>query len=342
MVHGGWQQGEPTFLEKETPMKFGKTKLVMMLLVAICISVPGLILAKGGGHVETAGNNLSLPVIWAEGKSLDMRGVMLEATLDGPYWSDEFGVKWYFQQEDLNYWQAQNMDGSSAPVNVSWIDWGDNMEAQIWTTRSIVRTEVVLYNDLPTPMTGYEMAYLWGDGIEEVWATNGVQYDSTQATVFSWLARYTVQKLAVQPYIEDENGTPVAAIPNDQLGLTWNTTTHQWDGPVGITLYNSAVWEAEGVDGQALSEIYSAELNVPGKVIYGWNWNVKRNSDGAGYYRITFSLDPTTGPDKTPVDCNTFFADGTTQILPGNPGGGIPQIDYVNNLSYIDLKIVAK
>lgn len=318
-------------------MKFGKTKLVMMLLVAICISVPGLILAKGGGHVETAGNNLSLPVIWAEGKSLDLRGVMLQATFDGPFFLDEFGVKWYYQQEDLNYWQAENAVGDG-PVNVSWIDWGDNMESQVWTIRSIVRTEVVLYNDLAVPMTGYEMQLLWGAGVDEMWGTNGVQYPSDQATVFSWLARYTVQKLTVDPALYP-TGT---LIDNAAEGLSWNPTTHQWDGPVGLTLYNSAVWEAEGVDGSDLSKIYSAELNIPGKVIYGWNWNVKRMNDGVGYYRITFSLDPTTGPDKTPVDCNAFFADGTTQILPGNPGGGIPQIDYQNNLTYIDMLIIAK
>jgi len=318
-------------------MKFGKIKLAMILLVAISICAFGQIFAKGGQTEESAGNNLSLPVIWSEGKSLDLRGVEMQATLDGPYWTDEFGVNWYYQQEELNYWQAENADGSAAPVQVSWIDWGDNMESQVWTIRSIVRTEVVLYKDLATPMTGYEMAYLWGDGIAEVWATNGVQYASSQATVYSWLARYTVQKLTTVPY------TPEGGIiDNSTLGLSWNGETHQWQGPVGATLYNSAVWEAEGVDGRALSTIYSAELNVPGKVIYGWNWNVKRVNDGLGYYRITFSMDPATGPDKTPVACNTFFADGVTQILPANTGGGVAQIDYANNLTYIDMLIVAK
>jgi len=324
-------------------MRFGKTKIALMLLVAVCIAVPGLLLAKKGE--ESFGNNLSLPVIWAENMGLDLRGDALQATLAGPYWMDELGVKWYYQQEELNFWQAESAVGGEGGVDVSWIDWGDNLEAQIWTTRSIVRTEVVLYKDLATPMTGYEMAYLWGEGIEEVWATNGTQYASDQATVFSWLARYTVQKLAdgVVPYVEDAEGVPVSVIPSADLGLTWNPTTHQWDGPVGMTIYNSAVWEAEGVDGRELSEIYSAELNVPGKVIYGWNWNVKRNADGAGYYRITFSLDPMVeDPTKTQVDCNAFFTEGATQILPGNPGGGIPQIDFENNLTYIDLKIVAR
>ncbi len=316
-------------------MRLGKIALVTMSLIAACILVPGVRAASA--HVETAGNNLSLPVIWAEGKGLDLRGDPLQATLDGPYYLDEFGVKWYYQQEELSYWQAQSADGSGAPVDVSWIDWGDNMESQVWTIRSLLRTEVVLYKDLATPMIGYEMAYLWGDGLEEVWATNGAQYASSQATVYSWLARYTVQKLNVTPY--DAAGVPIA---NTTLGLTWNATTHQWDGPVGATLYNSAVWEAEGVDGNALSEIYSAELNVPGKVIYGWNWNLKRLNDGVGYYRVTFSLDPETGADKTPVSCNTFFTEGATQIMPANTGGGVAQIDFARNLSYIDVLIVAK
>jgi len=314
-------------------MRFGK---MMLLLVAICICASGQLFARGAA-VETAGNNLSLPVIWAEGRSLDLRGTMLQATLLGPYYTDEFGVKWYYQREDLNYWQAENVDGSGSPVQVSWIDWSDNIESQIWTIRSIVRTEVVLFQDLATPLTGYEMAWLWGSGTDEMWGTNGVQYPSSQATVFSWLARYTIQKLDAVPYTP-EGGV----IDNNTLGLAWNGATHQWEGPVFAPLYNSAVWEAEGVDGHALSAIYSAELNIPGKVIYGWNWNLKKLNAGTGYYRITYSFDPVTGPDKTPVSCNTFFVDGVTQILPANPGGGVAQIDFANNLTYIDLLIVAK
>lgn len=164
-----------------------------------------------------------------------------------------------------------------------------------------------------------------------------MSYPSSQATVFSWLARYTIQKLNTVPYTP-EGGV----IDNNALGLAWNGATHQWDGPALTPLYNSAVWEAEGVDGHALSAIYSAELNIPGKVIYGWNWNLKKLNAGTGYYRITYSFDPVTGPDKTPVSCNTFFVEGVTQILPANTGGGVGQIDYANNLTYIDLLIVAK
>ena len=318
-------------------MRFGKTKLVMMLLVAMSICVSGQLYGKGG-HVETAGNNLSLPVIWAEGVGMDLRGDPLAPVFNGPFYTDESGVNWYYQQEVLNYWQAGSTDGSAAPVNVSWIDWGDNLEAHPWTLRSLVRTEVVLFQDLVTTMQGYEMAYLGGEGIDEVWGTNGVQYASTQATVYSWLAHYTVQKLNVDDAYP--GGVP---IDNAAVGLSWNPVTHEWDGPVGATLYNSAVWEAEGVDGNELSTIYSAELNVPGKVIYGWNWNVKRMDDGAGYYRITFSLDPQTGPDNTLVHCNTFFTDATQIVASENvEGGGIGQIDVANNLTYIDVLITAK
>lgn len=315
-------------------MKFAKVAILLFAVISLCAF--GQIFAKGGG-TETSGNNLSLPVIWAEGKALDLRGTMLQSTLDGPYWTDEFGVKWYYQQEDLNYWQAENVSGAGSPVQVSWIDFADNMESQTWTLRSQFRTEVVLFQDLTTPMIGYEMQYLWGEGPDEMWGTNGVQYPSSQATVFSWLARYTIQKLNTVPYSPE--GLP---LENSSLGLNWNGETHQWDGPTNLPLYNSAVWEAEGVDGRALASIYSAELNIPGKVIYGYNWNLRKLNEGAGYYRITFSLDPMTGPDKTPVACNAFFTEGVTQIVPPPQNIYTGVIDYGLNLVYIDVKIVEK
>ena len=52
-------------------------------------------------------------------------------------------------------------------------------------------------------------------------------------------------------------------------------------------------------------EVYSAEINVKGKVIYGYNWNTRVLSDGPGYYRITFSMDGN-GNDKE-IQLNTVI-----------------------------------
>lgn len=326
------------------------SKLLWLLVLTLALVAGGAQAAPppgkggGGGGKTTPGNNLSLPVIWSEGYALPLRGVFGAPVFGGVAWPEDCGALglecWYLQQDELNTWQAESVDWSAAPVAVSWIDWGDNLEAKPWYVTSIVRTEVVLYQDLTVPMTAFTMAHLWGQGPSEMWGTNTVQYPSTEATVYSRCARFTIQQLTEDP---------------GSVGffVAWNPATGVWEGDAGAALYNSAVWM--GTEGP--SGAYSAEINVAGKVIYGYNWNVRKTGDGSGYYRLTFSLDGL----NCPLVLNTFFIDGVTQIkptaeeevlVPGpsfppgpritaeEPGGGVAVIDFANNLSYIDVQIL--
>jgi hypothetical protein len=270
---------------------------------------------------ETAGNHLSLPVIWSDPYSLPLPGTFGVERFEGR--STEIGgVLWYHQKDEDNEWQAESSDWSGSPVDVTYVDWGDNLEAKNWNTRSKVRVEVVLFQDLTTPLTGYEMSYISGQGQTEVWGTNGVQYDSYEATVYSHNARLVIQKLPFPP---------------DKCLLDWDPSGARWQGDAGEPLFNGGVWE--GGDGPGY---YSAEINVGGKVIYGYNWDVKKNGEGAGHYRITFALDPVNGS----IPLNTFFQ--TTQVklgeeVPdGGSGGGVAAVDHANNLSYIDIEIVSR
>lgn len=108
-------------------------------------------------------------------------------------------------------------------------------------------------------------------------------------------------------------------------------------------VFNKAVWEASDGPGY-----YNAEINIKGKLIYGYTWDVKKTNNGAGTYRITFSFDAM-GPATT---LNTFF-DGNTQILlpeeivegiviaaEDESKGGTAYIDTANNLTYIDVVIL--
>lgn len=326
---------------KETAMKTNKVKIISLLATTILAAM--LFPANAAAKYDTgAGNCLSLPVIWSEGVTKILRGVYGEPVFNGASFpvTDENGdtVVWYLQQDEANVWQAESAS-SNQPLDITSIDWGDNLEAHPWTIRSIVRTEITLYQDITNdPMLAFEMAHLWGEGTTEMWATNGITYPSNEATVYSTLARFTIQKLTVVPY--DEAGLP---IDNGTLGLAWDATQGQWSGPVAKTLYNSAVWEAEGVTGKALASIYSAEINIPGKVIYGYNWNLRKNNDGVGFYRLTFSLDAVGGQYGN-IYCNTFMTQGITSVRTSEnvSGGGIGMIDYSNNLTYIDVEITSK
>ena len=277
----------------------------------------------------TAGNNLSFPVIWSDGYDLPLRGTFGEELWDGAY--DEVdGVIVYRQQDAANQWQAESATWTTEPVNVSWIDWGDNLEARSWPARAKIRVEVALYRDLTVPMLSYAMTHIEGQGIDEMWGTNtDASFLGDQATVYTHNARLTIQKLAVAP--EDPDAE-----------FVWNPVTGEWEGDVAGTYYNSTVWE----NGEGPGDGYSAEINVKGMIIYGMLWDVAEAGDGVGHYRLTFSLS-----SFGIVPLNTLFDDATRILEPevedpeegadkAEPTGGITHIDVANNLTWIDVVVV--
>ena len=270
--------------------------------------------------VEAAGNNLSFPVIWAENTSISTR---VEPTggpqLTGDWWYvwgtdpiDPQGTiyscdpnvsdpcydsetpdvyKAYLQKEANNIWQAYNAPPIATPVVVDQIDWGDNLESGDWSLTSKIRVEVGLYESFIEPVKEYAMRHVSGWGTDEVHGlatdldNNIIMGPGTQATVYSSLARLTIQKLSEGA--SEEN-------------LTWDATNHMWTGDAGTPIYDHAIYE-----GGTGPTFFGAEVNVKGKIIYGYAWDVKKLNTGAGTYRLTFSFDGTG---------NTDF-DGTTTIL---------------------------
>lgn len=360
---------------------------------------------KPGG--ETAGNNLSYPVLWAEGVQKVLPGTPgMEPILGGAWWYqwgtngvdpdvtpascapdpdnnaycddgvllqyDETLVpgepaadnplplaKAYLQKDKNNIWQAGSADWSAAPLNVHWIDWGDNLESVDWYTRSQVRTEVVLFQDLVEPMLEYEMRHTSGWGIDEVHGMAATLESvpmlglGTRATVYSNCARLTIQKLLVER--DDAELANLVWVPEEG----WTEPEGYEDDLINPHIFNGSVHE--GGDGPGY---YSAEINVKGRIIYGYTWNVRQLNEGAGDYRITYSFDQACGT----ASLNTFFVDGTTQILVPleeeivtaaaeegeEPGGGAVGVlvpaDFDGetgeliggNLTYIDVRILER
>lgn len=397
--------------------KKGYRRLICLLLSALLalMVIPTLSVAAKGGNPgkptdggETAGNNLSFPVLWAEGvsKILPGTGPGVVDMLAGEWWywwgmtgtdpnivplscppdiddlskcddgvpgsatgeaPGEGWVKAYLQKDPGNIWQAGNRAWGMSPLVVDWIDWGDNLESVDWYTKSQVRTEIVLYQDLDqlAPMTEYEMCHVSGWGINEVHglavAQSGdvLSLDGAQATVYSPCARLTIQKLLVPRDDPDDPGEPNPVLAD----LLWDETNHVWIGPglVNDAIFNLPVYA--GGDGPGY---YSAEINVKGKIIYGYTWNVRKLNDftvnhgeADGDYRVTFSFDQTCGTDASGslVTLNTYFkegAPGTRIWLPveeevvvlaeeeADSGGAVGVIDYADNLTYMDVRILER
>ena len=147
----------------------------------------------------TAGNNLSFPVIWSDGFEKELREppVFGEAFSEGEWWHvwaedpaeptdpifscmpqindntlcEDGSIpgdgaselyRAYIQKDESNIWQAHNFHANS-PLNVDLIDWGDNLESIDWSIKSRIRTEIVLYENLPGEnMRQYAMRHVFG------------------------------------------------------------------------------------------------------------------------------------------------------------------------------------
>lgn len=273
-------------------------------------------------------------------------------------------IKAYPQKDPANTWQAASgtpEDFGVAEENgtliVDRIDWGDNLESVDWYMRSQVRTEVVLFKDLVTPALDYEMRYISGWGIDEVHGLgvepNGepILGEGMEATVYSNNARFTIQKLNFDIEANSDLLDELTWVAEE--GWTEAADYNGGDSLINAALFNGAVYEGEDGPGS-----YSAEINVKGRIIYGYTWNVRQLNDGPGYYRLTFSFDELTG---TSSELNTFFREGQTTILvpeeetevvtlaeesddggSSPDGGGVAKIDFANNLTYIDINILER
>lgn len=247
----------------------------------------------GGGDESGFGNNLSFPVLFADG--IGLSGQTIDGTVDPwldvntgmrPTTSDVVDPFPYFNEEDVlpelpgwypqktsSTWQADWALGPAdpeEPVNVR-AAWGDNLSSVTYSTSSVIRVETLLYQALDPlvedqQMNAYEMQLLSGAGPTELQGTNTETYFATTRRVYTPHARLTIEKLLGPGGDVDES---VAAE------------------------FDKAIYEAYGTDGPGG---YGAEINVGGSLVYGYVWMLRTSAlteaQKVGWWRLTFSLDP--------------------------------------------------
>jgi len=304
------------------------------------------------GSTEAAVNNLSVPVIWSDGVGMVLPGDPgIEMFTSSVITLDDNGesVTVYPQQDPGNSWQAESYTAmSNNTVIIDYIDWGDDLEAKSWPLGSKIRVETALYESLPDGALGmksYDMYHIEGQGIDELWGTSSVSraynneyMDGYNALIYSGCAKLIIQKIT-------DTAEPVWSDDGEYGG--------QWVGSgVDAPLFNKGVWDSSAGD----SGGYSAEINVGGKVIYGFNWDTRILADGLGTYRITFAL--VDGAVMYKPDLNTAMASSTkiyeeTVVAAttaddgsdsGEPdmGGATAYILFDENITYLDVTLTDK
>ena len=284
----------------------------------------------------------------------------------------------YWQKNSSNKWQAgysspSSVPSISTPLQVTYIDWGDNLESKTWPVQ-VLRVETNTYSTLPgyvegtdianNPGVRFDMWHVSGQGTNELWGVHTTDpQDSTDPVPYvvkdeagndywpfvvdvSSMARLNIAKLETAA-----GSCPTTATGSDQSpyasSLTWNATSHLWSGAV----YTNDM-------------LYTAELNIKGSYVYGYNWdlrseNVPSTVNKAGWWRLTFyTFDPTNAANP-PISFSTWETTSAENYdalaaPPNPPTVGeiapfaetgllmyVPQVDKTNNLTYIDLCIAA-
>ena len=308
-------------------------KLAVVLAVIISLTFVGTAMGAkpenpGGGNGNRpdteSTNNLSFPVIATDGFTIAPLGSpsftvpwdLTQYDLDGNGVYDEDalgltlaeilgivdGAPWYAQKTDGNVWQADFDSWDTVPVD--YVDWSDSMETVYPKAGTPFRLEIVLFEQLDTPMTAYTMGTLaYPSSKNEMRGTDGTTYEHGYATVIS-----DQPKLVVQ-YLGD-------SVPAD---MTWNGTVWTSTSALPVDTVSFAV-----------------ELNVSGKYIWGASkkgWTPRND----GYYRVTF-CEPAQY-DGVDITADTITADEALGFAPAGGTAAIGQLDPENDLAYIDLLV---
>lgn len=212
---------------------------------------------SGGGGEGGLGNNLSTPLIFAEGvgvtglpvdEDTGLRPTESEAidVTVNPFWFDGnepdcgYTNTIYYCQQGENTWRAGWQAALAGQPRSAAVQWGDNLTHHAFNTHTPLRVEVRLY-DRNATMPGFSMPYAVGSGPDEMQGTDGTLVD-LQPTIFAVTPRLVVQKLE-------------------------NYDEATGEGDVVATVYDAAIWQTLGEDGPGR---FGAEVNVGGTLIYGY------------------------------------------------------------------------
>lgn len=223
---------------------------------AVSIKVVG----ESTGETETAGNNLSWPVVFVDGVGITglpvttdpgVRPIASEnIVVDGlPFWYTgnvaDYDV--YYTQQSANTWQAEWVDGTGQAAYDAEAYWGDNLTVVTWSTTRPIRIEVAL-SATALSLTGFNMVYLYGQGPEEMQGADGTT-GLFVPTIFTVAPTLTIQRLT------GPGGSPDWTVRDETIG---------------------------------------SEVNVVGRAIYGAQLRlsdyVPPSGTLDGWYRLTFTL----------------------------------------------------
>lgn len=263
----------------------------------------------GSSHEEGLGNNLSWPVVFTEGYGMTGLPVTTDPGIrptveegievtELPFFAPTNAADYfaeggeYYMQKGINTWRAEWADGSAETQSAE-VKWGDNLTHHTFSTHAMIRVETSLALIDGPDMAGFNMTSLYGSRSTEMQGTDGTVASFVPA-LFTVNARLKIEKLD---------------------GDTFEPLFTAFDGTV-----------AEGMLTEGPGS-YGAEVNVSGRIVYGFNFRVRDMAVPAGvekygWWRFTFSLD-----DEVSLDAGNVSR-GVSLDRCGNAVDGDEELTY--------------
>ncbi|PLX99617.1 MAG: hypothetical protein C0623_08955 [Desulfuromonas sp.] len=339
-IHGDWQK-DGQWVTGDGPLeggftyryvvtaRFGDTEGPCSNCVTCVLELPG----SGIWRVEGLGNNLSVPILFSEGRGLS--GLVVTET------DTEYPI---FENTGLRTPTVVKIDGEAVYTDPAMI-FDDAVAGEITTQPLLFEDDLIPAFDMTTMSFTGEEAYAqgtdsiwqadWLDGVNETqyvnakwgdnitghqWTVNQdvlrVEVNLTQDITPDTMTGFDMISLFGGKYAEFMGATgaaseatsrvvysPHARLQIEKMDHNSADPPATWDGigVVGEPLHDHAVWENYFTADSESTFRFGAEINGAGSLTYGYVWMVKNDQVQPGWYRLTLRFDPV-------ADCTTKIA----------------------------------
>lgn len=339
-IHGDWQK-DGQWVTGDGPLaggftyryvvtaRYGAQESPCSNCVTCILELPG----SGIWRVEGLGNNLSVPMLFSEGRGLG--GLVV---------TDPATTLPQFENTGLRTPTIVKIDGDTVYTDPADI-FNTEIAGEITTQPLLFDDDLIPAFDTATMAFTGEAAYAqgtesiwqadWADGsaavqyVDATWGDNitghqwtvnqdvlRVEVNLTQDITPATMAGFDMISLFGGKYAEFMGATgttsegttrtvysPHARLQIDKMAYVDPTPPATWEG-IGTTasLHDHAVWENYFIAGSDSTFRFGAEINGAGSLTYGYVWMVKSEPQVTpGWYRLTLRFDPL-------ADCTTVVA----------------------------------
>jgi len=158
--------------------------------------------------------------------------------------------------------------------------------------QNIVFSEIVVVDGVEYGIQYDGTLFPLGPFVNETYGTTYYATRGPSVVVADWSDDLVLHQWKDGQQVRTEMVLRLPDIDSTAYTIRAHFTIEQIDlatGAVLKTIFDGTT--AEGLFADGPTDAYSAEVNQLGQLLYGYNWDTKRDDGKAGFYKLTFTID---------------------------------------------------